>query len=63
MSIMTERTRTDLLEVVCDLAPSIRASAEWARRPPDALADADVVWPSFSGHDPAELLALGGEDG
>jgi alkylation response protein AidB-like acyl-CoA dehydrogenase len=43
MSIMTDRTRTDLLEVARDLAPSIRASAdqiERDRRLPDALADA-----------------------
>jgi beta-phosphoglucomutase len=26
--------------------------------PRSVLADADVVWPSFDGHDPAELLAL-----
>ena len=43
-------------------AAGIRCAMLATSHPPDALADADVVWPSFSGHDPAELLALGGED-
>ena len=40
-------------------AAGIRCAMLATSHPPDALADADVVWPSFSGHDPAELLELG----